>query len=130
MNIFPETLGLGQIISRELKEEIERRYNTYVELEQRLAEARVEVEHLRQQTEWLRLSAKALTIQPDDSALKTWLGEPAAWKHDSPTRHDAITSSVKELLQKANSGYLIRPLDKTEHYTIPLYAPKGLSHGN
>jgi len=73
---------------------------------------------------------QALALQPDDSALKAWLGEPVAWKHDSPTRHDAITSSVKELLQKANSGYLIRPLDKTEHYTIPLYAPKGLNHGN
>jgi len=39
MTTFPETLGLGQVISRELKEEIERRYNTYVELEQRLAAA-------------------------------------------------------------------------------------------
>jgi hypothetical protein len=38
MSTFPETLGLGQVISRELKEEIERRYNTYVELEQVLTE--------------------------------------------------------------------------------------------
>ena len=34
MSTFPETLGLGQVISRELKEEIEHRYNTYAELEQ------------------------------------------------------------------------------------------------
>ncbi len=68
----------------------------------------------------------ALAIQPDDSALKAWLGEPVAWKHDDPKRHDAITDSVKELLQRANSEYMHRPIDKTEHYTIPLYSPKGL----
>jgi hypothetical protein len=38
MSTFPETLGFGQIISRELKEEIERRYNTYIVLEKQLAE--------------------------------------------------------------------------------------------
>ncbi len=69
---------------------------------------------------------KALNIQPDDSALKAWLGEPVAWKHDDPKRHDAITDSVKELLHRANSEYMHRPIDKTEHYTIPLYSPKGL----
>ena len=68
----------------------------------------------------------ALSFQPDDSALKAWLGEPVAWKHDDPKRHDAITDSVKELLQRANSEYMHRPIDKTEHYTIPLYSPKGL----
>lgn len=69
---------------------------------------------------------EALAIQPDDSALKAWLGEPVAWKHDDPKRHDAITDSVKELLHRANSEYMHRPIDKTEHYTIPLYSPKGL----
>lgn len=69
---------------------------------------------------------EALAIQPDDSALKAWLGEPVAWKHDDPKRHDAITDSVKELLHRANSEYMHRPVDKTEHYTIPLYSPKGL----
>jgi len=68
----------------------------------------------------------ALAIQPNDSALKAWLGEPVAWKHDDPKRHDAITDSVKELLHRANSEYMHRPIDKTEHYTIPLYSPKGL----
>lgn len=69
---------------------------------------------------------EALAIQPDDSVLKAWLGEPVAWKHDDPKRHDAITDSVKELLRRANSEYMHRPIDKTEHYTIPLYSPKGL----
>lgn len=69
---------------------------------------------------------EALAIQPDDSVLKAWLGEPVAWKHDDPKRHDAITDSVKELLHRANSEYMHRPIDKTEHYTIPLYSPKGL----
>lgn len=73
-----------------------------------------------------KLAVKALAIQPDDSALKAWLGEPVAWKHDDPKRHDAITDSVKELLQRANSEYMHRPIDKTEHYTIPLYSPKGI----
>ena len=66
----------------------------------------------------------ALTVQPDDSALRAWLGGPVAWKHDDPKRHDAITDSVKELLHRANSEYMHRPIDKTEHYTIPLYSPK------
>jgi hypothetical protein len=69
---------------------------------------------------------EALATQPDDDALVAWLGEPVAWKHDNPKRHDAITDSVKELLQRANSEYMHRPIDKTEHYTIPLYAPKGM----
>jgi len=73
-----------------------------------------------------RTAFEALAIQPDDSVLKAWLGEPVAWKHDDPKRHDAITDSVKELLHRANSEYMHRPIDKTEHYTIPLYSPKGL----
>ena len=111
MNIFPETLGLCQIISRELKEEIERRYNTYVELEQRLAEARVEDEHLRQQSEWLRLSAKALTIQPDDSALMAWLGEPIAWR---------CNGELYEVLQRHLKDDSVIAGQK------PLYSPKKL----
>jgi hypothetical protein len=71
-----------------------------------------------------RTAFEALSIQPDDAALKAWLGEPVAWKHDDPKRHDAITDSVKELLHRANSEYMHRPIDKTEHYTIPLYSPK------
>lgn len=49
MSNFPETLGLGQIISRALKEEIERRYNTYVELEQQLATSKEELSRARLQ---------------------------------------------------------------------------------
>ena len=28
---------------------------------------------------------QALSIQPDDSALKAWLGEPVAWRYESAT---------------------------------------------
>lgn len=39
MTGFPETLMLGQILTRELTKEIERRYNTYAELERQLAKS-------------------------------------------------------------------------------------------
>lgn len=104
-------------------------------LRQQLAAAIAAIKIKNHTLEWLsvkshtrlqRLRAtQALAIQPDDSALKAWLGEPVAWKHDDPKRHDAITDSVKELLHRANSEYMHRPIDKTEHYTIPLYSPKG-----
>ncbi|HFI2220132.1 TPA: hypothetical protein ACHY14_000795 [Pseudomonas aeruginosa] len=51
--------------------------------------------------------------------------EPVAWMHDQPNRVDVIHRDVKELLQRvpgSNRG-IYRPLDVSEHYTIPLYAP-------
>lgn len=49
---------------------------------------------------------------------------PVAWLHDDPKRFDVIHAEVKDLLVKSRdaAGYLHRPLDKSEHYTIPLYA--------
>lgn len=44
--------------------------------------------------------------------------KPVAWMHNQ--RVDCIHNEVKELLQRAG-GHLLRPLDKTENYTIPLY---------
>jgi len=44
-----------------------------------------------------------------------------------PNSQKILTQArLKELLQRANSEYMHRPIDKTEHYTIPLYSPKGL----
>lgn len=49
--------------------------------------------------------------------------EPVAWMHDSPGRVDVIHAEVKKLLVDSHdaAGHLHRPLDKSEHYTIPLY---------
>lgn len=61
--------------------------------------------------------------------LKTKLAElekqePVAWMHDQPNRVDVIHRDVKDLLQRVpgSSRGIYRPLDVSEHYTIPLYA--------
>ena len=50
--------------------------------------------------------------------------EPVAWMHNLPGRVDVIHTEVKNLLARqaveSHQGFH-RPLDKTEHYTIPLY---------
>ncbi|EOW3644078.1 hypothetical protein ACOWZD_000944 [Pseudomonas aeruginosa] len=58
-----------------------------------------------------------------------WIGElerqePVAWMHDQPNRVDVIHRDVKDLLQRVpgSSRGIYRPLDVSEHYTIPLYA--------
>lgn len=50
-------------------------------------------------------------------------GEPVAWMHSDPGRVDVIHDKVRKLLKDSsdNAGYLHRPLDKSERYTIPLY---------
>jgi hypothetical protein len=67
---------------------------------------------------WPELEAlrEALAEAPKAEAEKA---EPVAWMHNQ--RVDCIHNEVKELLQRAG-GHLLRPLDKTENYTIPLYA--------
>ncbi|WP_185833939.1 hypothetical protein [Pseudomonas aeruginosa] len=49
--------------------------------------------------------------------------EPVAWMHDQPNRVDVIHRDVKDLLQRVpgSSRGIHRPLDVSEHYTIPLY---------
>ena len=44
-----------------------------------------------------------------------------AWMHDDPNRVDVIHNKVKDFIVKA-SPLNHRPMDKAEHYTIPLYA--------
>ncbi len=74
-------------------------------------------------TEWLRIAAKALAIQPDDSTLRAWLGEPVAWRTFD-----------------GEGGYDFRSYDDNEDYRSKwdarnpnhkswvelLYSPKGL----
>ena len=62
---------------------------------------------------------EALAIQPDDSALKAWLGEPVAWLHDHRQDSDVITDAVKNVWNGVVVG-------KMAQYSIPLYAPKGM----
>ena len=54
---------------------------------------------------------EALTIQPDDSELKAWLGEPVAWK-DSEAKNRVIFPPMKP--EEGDDGW------------IPLYSPKGM----
>jgi len=61
----------------------------------------------------------ALLIQPDDSALMAWLGEPVAWLHENRQDSDVITHAVKNVWNGVVVG-------KMAQYSIPLYSPKGL----
>jgi len=70
-------------------------------------------------TDWLRLAAKALAIQPGDSAIKAWIGEPVAWLHENRPEADVITDAVKNVWTGVVVG-------KDSVYSIPLYSPKGL----
>lgn len=62
---------------------------------------------------------EALTIQPDDSALKAWIGEPVAWLHENRPEADVITDAVKNVWTGVVVG-------KDSVYSIPLYSLKGL----
>lgn len=68
--------------------------------------------------EMLKL-VKALAIQPDDSTLNAWLGEPVAWLHEKRQDSDVITDAVKNVWNGVVVG-------KDAAYSIPLYSPKGL----
>lgn len=48
--------------------------------------------------------------------------QPVAWMHETPGRVDVIHDEVKKLLSAVATDYLYRPIDKSEKYTIPLYA--------
>ena len=54
---------------------------------------------------------EALAIQPDDTALKAWLGEPVAW---ADTYGNVIRNSTKEFSRNA----------MTNAFSVPLYSPK------
>ena len=66
------------------------------------------------------VAMKALVIQPDDSALKAWLGEPVAWLHENRPDADVITHAVKNVWNGVVVGRMAQ-------YSIPLYAQKGLT---
>ncbi len=66
-----------------------------------------------------RTAFETLAIQPDDAALKAWLGEPVAWLHENRPEADVITDAVKNVWTGVVVG-------KDSVYSIPLYAPKGL----
>lgn len=66
----------------------------------------------------------ASAATPNAAPAPAAVAEPVAWLHDDPQRYDVIHAEVKDLLVKSRdaAGHLHRPLDKSAHYTIPLYA--------
>jgi hypothetical protein len=117
--VAPDKLIRGIVIDEEFKLEIERRYNGWDDLCQQLAAAlavcKVKDELIRMcagiQVGYLK---EALAIQPNDSALKAWLGEPVFIRRD-------------QLLKVRESPFLCRidPIQQDAGW-IPLYAPKGM----
>ena len=59
------------------------------------------------------IATKALAIQPDDSALKAWLGEPMAW-----ARYPRFTGSLQTPIT------VFKEPEGADW--VPLYSPKGL----
>lgn len=70
-----------------------------------------------QDSKFYQPAAEALAIQPDDSALKAWLGEPAAF---IGTHHGGIKGGDYRKLFWSST------VDGWVHEFEPLYAPKGL----
>ncbi|EKQ6351811.1 hypothetical protein P6M03_006255 [Pseudomonas aeruginosa] len=91
--------------------------------------AQAEVERLRQGMKgdydidaWLEWTKERDTALARVAELERQ--QPVAWMHDQPNRVDVIHRDVKDLLQRVpgSSRGIYRPLDVSEHYTIPLYA--------
>ena len=81
------------------------------------------------------LERVALASAAQPASAPAAVAEPVAWLHDDPQRYDVIHAEVKDLLVKSRdaAGHLHRPLDKSAHYTIPLYtapAPAAQGAGN
>jgi hypothetical protein len=81
------------------------------------------------ETELNHLTANMAELEAENNNLRAELAElraqvPVAYMHNK--RVDVIHTSVKSLLSDfaVNSGpeSMLRPIDKQEHYTIPLYA--------
>ena len=86
MSTFPETLGLGRVISRELKEEIEYRYNTYGELEKQAADttpAKIVLDQMRRIAE----------LEKVIMMLRAKLSE-IAWSNDSEWQSDCAVQAL------------------------------------
>lgn len=74
----------------------------------------------------IEIAIEALTIQPDDSALKAWLGDPAGWVWERRYNNGGYSREVfqfeSEALEMAEDG---KNLPRQDTVT-PLYSPKGL----
>lgn len=79
-------------------------------------------QYLKQDLQALILAAP--TTQAAPAPAPAAVAGPVAWLHDDPQRYDVIHAEVKDLLVKSRdaAGHMHRPLDKSAHYTIPLYA--------
>ena len=82
------------------------------ELVKALAACKVKDEALRELDQLIPVGATiaALAIQPDDAALKAWLGEPVAW---ADAYGNVIRKSTKEFSRNS----------MTAAYSIALYSP-------
>lgn len=82
------------------------------ELVKALAACKVKDEALRELDQLIHVGATiaALAIQPDDAALKAWLGEPVAW---ADAYGNVIRKSTKEFSRNS----------MTAAYSIALYSP-------
>ena len=69
-----------------------------------------------------RLQAENDALRAMHDAAPTLEAQPVAWMHETPGRVDVIHDEVKKLLSAVATDYLYRPIDKSEKYTIPLYA--------
>lgn len=89
------------------------------ELVKALAACKVKDEALRELDQLIPVGATiaALAIQPDDSALKAWLGEPVAWMQISV--EDGVDT-------KFPRDHLPEKYNKEWWMFEPLYSPKGL----
>ncbi|HBO4385250.1 TPA: hypothetical protein ACKPZX_005587 [Pseudomonas aeruginosa] len=95
---------------------------------------RAKAVQLREALEWRKENQagqrellRSVTAERDDALARVAELErqqPVAWMHDQPNRVDVIHRDVKDLLQRVpgSSRGIHRPLDVSEHYTIPLYA--------
>ena len=116
-----------------IKKEWEKAYEIGMLAKQQLAAAiaACKLKHSALETLWIGTNREewdgvaiksfedAITIQPDDDALKAWIGEPVAWLHENRPEADVITDAVKNVWTGVVVG-------KDSVYSIPLYSPKGL----
>lgn len=119
---YDSDLASAGILIESLRQQLARcidtcatRENEIIEAEQQLAAAlaacnlkNIAIQDALWDETWWRVEAvKALAIQPDDSALKAWIGEPVAWM---------ITYDGKCM------GFV--PTEEAN--TVAVYSPKGL----
>lgn len=97
---------------------------------EQIARNRTEYSTSMEATEQALIAAlEVLAVAHKAAPAPAAVAEPVAWLHDDPQRYDVIHAEVKDLLVKFRdaAGYLHRPLDKSAHYTIPLYTADQLA---